>query len=100
MSVSTGLTDGPQVSQIQITWPNRFPVADDQGVMDYVFELSDVPWPTITVEQIRFCFRTQPDIGSESLRIVPQKILGYGKEVTATLAKGRNPECRHIEPEI
>src|SRR5258708_12635513 len=94
------LANGPQVSEVQITRTNRLAVAYDQGVMNDVLKFSDITRPTVSIDQLRFCFRAQPDVGAEPLRIFAEKVVGAGGEVTAAFAKCRDPQRSHFKPKI
>src|SRR6202050_4650064 len=91
----------PEGRKPQIFRSNYIFPANQEGVMDDIFQLARIAWPRVPAKQDIDRVRAQRGIlKSQTLYITSKKVLRQGQNVPLPLAQGRNVERGNLEPVI
>jgi hypothetical protein len=98
---SAGRDPEPERRKPQVFRSDHIFPANQQGVMDYIFQFARIAWPRVPANQYIDRFRAQRGIlQSQAFPIDSEKVLREGQNVGPPFAQGRNMQGGNLEPVI
>ncbi len=101
LDLTTSRDAQPERRKPQIFWSDYIFPANQQRVVDDIFQFSRIAWPGVPAHQHIDPLRAQCGIlKSQPFPINSEKILRQGQNVTRTFAQRRNMQRGNLQPVI